>query len=126
MTPGSASFPSFESWAGTMSGIPEHARITRGLLSNRPKVAERTTDSLAALRDFLVLRYAKHVNRNVHVGTFSKGGQAQNYAMVPTPRHIARVTSRDRAVQGEGRAHADALPHVILHTSRLGNSLAAD
>ena len=76
------------SWQGRMnlsSSILEHARITRGLLSNRPKVAERTTDSLAAMRDFLVLRYAKHVNRNVHVGTFSKGGQAQNYAMVPTP-----------------------------------------
>jgi hypothetical protein len=109
-----------------MSGILEHARIiTRGLLSNRPKVAERTTDSLAAMRDFLVLRYAKHVNRNVHVGTFSKGGQAQNYAMVPTPGTLLELLHATVQSKVKG-APTPTLPHVILHTSRLGNSLAAD
>jgi len=43
-------------------------------------------------------------------------------------RRIMRLASITTAlpVQGEGRAHADALPHVILHTPRLETSLAAD
>jgi hypothetical protein len=66
------------------------------------------------------------VNRNVHVGTFSKGGQARNYAMVPTPGTLLELLHATVQSKVKG-APAPTLSHmVILHTSRLGTSLAAD
>jgi hypothetical protein len=117
--PGTARLASFDSWARTMSGILEGAGV-RGLLDNRSKLKERTTDAVAAMREFVTLWYSTHGQHDVRVGSFEKGGQSDNYAMVPAPGTLVELLHSHRGTLDLG---FNGLPEAKWQT-RMGSTLS--